>query len=475
MATASPIVISPAPAVESFPETRGYYLLHSESFSKAVIRRRMQWAARAGFNMVIFPVYVNGYTFFPSEASRSISMGAINPLFRKWNPLGEAVAIAEEMGLSLWGLLRPYNFHPRYSVAPHRLLIKHAPWRMQVHPDERASPLRRRERYCACPSNEEYRRYLGDMITELAVSYPLDALVLNYSGYGLRGGALEQSPYCFCASCRRRFAEDRSAEICTLASDPVRIHEVRQWQTELSTESLEYMSHRLNKARRTLRLLCRAHPQWRWTSVDSGPTVQAPYCVDWNGLLADATISGLVIDHDDERNPEFFTTRIASDFAELHQEALLLPTMRISRVSDFDEPLKTIRRYPVPGFFADFTDELSDDDADEIRERFLFPPAQLTATVPLVSAAFLLKRIRNSHRDNPLISDFMRDFLRLVEKAYRGETKFRSLEVIFKNLSGLQDAIRRGRLGDYTVPESTLRDISLARRLTRLACLDVRA
>ena len=69
----------------------------------------------------------------------------------------------------------------------------------------------------------------------------------------------------------------------------------------------------------------------------------------------------------------------------------------------------------------------------------------------------------------------MRDLLRLIERALAEGASFESLEVIYENLAGLQHAIRRGRLGDYAIPESTLRDLGLARRLVRLACMEVRA
>ena len=115
------------------------------------------------------------------------------------------------------------------------------------------------------------------------------------------------------------------------------------------------------------------------------------------------------------------------------------------------------------------------EDADLIREDFLGEPALLPESAPLQGVAYLLARVQAAHRDNPLISDFMRDFLRLVERAVRQGPDFATLELIFDNLRGLQSAIRRRRRGDYAIPPATLRDIALARRLVRLACLDVRS
>lgn len=469
-----PISISTAPVQEIMPETRGYHLARNQVLTEESIRREIEWAARAGFNLFLFPVYVNGFTYFPCQTSREIGATPMHPSYKKWDPFAVAIRAAHEVGLSIWGFVRPYNFNPRHAITPHQLLRKFPRWRMQIHPDHKASPLRRREQYIACPVNPEYRRYLGDLLAEVVFGYPVDGLVLNFTGYGLRGGTLEEHPFCFCPSCRAAFMDECKHELVQEARDPAGLARVRAWQSGASAQSLDYLRHRLMKSRRTLRLVCRAQPQWRWNLSETGPLVHEPYCIDWNPLLGSGTVEELIIDHDGEFAPEVFSSRLVADFCELHHEALLLPSIRFSRPADLESPLAALRHYPVSGFLVEPNSPLSPAEGDFIRSRYLANPALVAETQPLPSVAYLLRRIQSAHRDSALISDFMRDFLRLIESAVHKGATFQMLEIIFDNLAGLQDAIRRGRLGEYYIPESTLRDIGLARRLVRLACLDVR-
>lgn len=474
-ATVLPLPSADAVSPAVLPETRGYYLAHTGGFTPYGIRREIEWAARAGFNLILFPAYVNGFTFFPCESTRAAGFHAINPYFKDRDPLREALDIAREFGMSGWGFVRPYNFHPRYALIPHQLLRKYRRWRMAVHPQQRHSRLRRREEYVACPLNIDYRRYLGDMLAELVMGYPIDGLVLNYTGYGLREGTLAESPYCFCAQCCRLYAEQTQGDLVRNALDPARLPEVRRWQRDASTRSVDYLRHRVIKLRRTLRFVGRAQPQWRWNSEEAGPRLHSNYGLDWTSLLRQGILEGLVVDHDDELAGDLFSARLVTDLCELHHEALLLPMIMASRPEDLRGALEGVRRYPVTGFLVEFSDQLSDEAADLIREEYLHEPAQVPEVVPLLSVAFLFQRTRQRHPDNDLIGDLMRDFLRLIERALTEGVTYNLLEILYENLDGLQDAIRRNRLGGYFVPEATLRDIGLARRLIRLSCLDVRS
>ncbi len=474
MATALRIPLAAAPALV-LPETRGFYIEHAKGFSAEALGEEIDRAARAGFNVVVFPIYINGYTLFPSVVAREAPFDSLHPDFRRWDPLAVALERCHGHGMSLWGLARAYNFHPRYSAAPQRLLRRFPQWSMRIHPQYRTSPLRRRESYVACPINPSYRRYLAGLLAEVVMAYPIDGVVLNLSGYGLRGGSLEASPFCFCPACAERYRQARGADLIETALTEAGIADVRQWQTEASMQALEYIRHRVIKTRRTLRLLCRAQPQWRWNADFAGPMLHAPYCLDWNRALGSGIVEALIVDHDDERAPELFSARLVSDLAELHQDALFVPAVQVERPEDLEAPLAAVRRYPVSGLVVEWVEAFEPDQADAVRRRFFSEPASVPEGAPLPSVALLLRRIGERHAENPLIGDFMRDFLRLVRRAFQDGASYHDLSVILENLVGLQEAIRRRRLGGYHVPESTLRDLSLARRILRLALLDVRS
>lgn len=470
-----PITLSESHEIEPLAETRGYFLNHTKGFSSEFVRQEMERAVRAGFNLIIFPVYVNGYTLYPSQTAAAAGFAQINPLFKKWNPLAEAAEIAHDLGVGLWGLLRLYNFHPRHSIVSHRLLKRFPDWRLAIHPDFKDSSLRRRESYVACPVNRDYRRYCGDLLSELVSSYAIDGIVINMTGYGLRRGSLEESPFCFCDACRHEFSNVTRANMLAKSKTTEGMAQIRKWQADVSTETLEYLRHRVIKSRRTMRMVCRAQPQWRWNADDAGPALHTEYCINWDDLLGRGIVEELVVDHDEKVVPELFSSRLVSDLVELHHEALVLPQVGISHPAEIGPVIAAVRKYAVSGFVAQFDRPLTDEDADFIRREYLSAPAQIAESSPLAAAALLLRLVQQRHAENALVHDFMRDFVRLVERAYRETTSLEALELICDNLAGLRDAIRRGRLRDYKIGEHTLRDIGLARRLVRLACFDVRS
>lgn len=450
--------------------------------TREALRRSITLIARAGFNVALFPIYICGDTIFPCESAGSVVNGtrrgrfrSIHPAFRGWDPLKLAIETAHSFGVHVWGFARPYNFHHRYGITPQRLLRKFPDWRIQIHPYEHRSEFRDRAGFIACPVNPDYRRYLGDLLTEAVSAYPIDGLVMNFTGFGLRRGPLGMHPFCFCPYCCKAYREHAQGGLYADARTDAGLEKVRRWQILASGAAIDYIRHRVIKSRRTLRFVARTHPQWRWSMEDSGPYIQAPLAIDWNALLDTGQIEELLIDHDDETAPEVFSARLVSDLANLHDEALLLPSVEVRRPQDLAEPLAAIRRHPVAGLMAEFDKPLTEEDADFIRANYLFEPAQAPDHSPLLAVAYLLHRIQANHQDNDLISDFMRDFLRLIEMQLRKGMSFDDLQMIFENLSGLQEAIRRGRLGAYRIPESTLRDLGLARRIIRIACLDVRS
>ena len=138
-------VMSPEIDIQVEPRTRGYFMNLFRNISEQWLELEVQRIHAAGFNVILFPVYNNGWTLFPSEAMRSRGLPAINPVLKKWDPLGMLVELAGSVGISVWAFARPYDFHPRYSIAEHRLLKKYPGWRMCGHPSFQGSSLKKLE------------------------------------------------------------------------------------------------------------------------------------------------------------------------------------------------------------------------------------------------------------------------------------------------------------------------------------------
>ncbi len=455
------------------PQTRGYFLNIVQGISPTSLRQEVNRAAQAGFNLIIFPIYNNGWTNFPSNAALSQKLPAINPLFKKWNPLAHLAQYASDAGLTVWGFARPYYFHPRHSVSEQKLLDKHPGWRVRAHPEFINRQSRKFVMRHPCPLNDDYQRFVGDLLAEVVAGYPLDGMVIDFSGFGLRGHRLADAPYCFCNSCVAKYYDVHRSDMADDAQGD-KLDQVRIWQYQETHEHLGYLRHRLMRSRRTLRLICWTPPLWRQDAVRTfDPVHELP--IHWPSELSTGNIDELIIHHDGEDDRELFSARLAADYAYLGDRVLFLPVLSVNQAADLAVPLAALQKYHVPGFIAQFQDVLSEEDATYIRSCFFPAAAPIPETEPIRTAAFLLERVRLAHEDMPVIHDLISDFLRLLARQYPFPQDFPTLEMIEQNLHGLEQYIRRGRLGQYGIPERTMRDLGLARRFVRLACMDVRS
>jgi hypothetical protein len=474
-AQATIIPFESGPALhETEPQTRGYMVGLVRRLTPEWFDEELGRAAEAGFNLAIFPAYSNGWTLFQSETARQGRVASINPLFRRWDPLASLAGIAAARGMKLWALVRPYNFHPRHAIAEHKLLKKNPCWRLRPHPGVQVWRTRLDEERQACPLNPEYRRYVAELMTELVGCYPIEGVVLDFTGFSLQAGPLEAAPYCFCASCRERYRRTNDAEMIEDALGQ-RLARVRDWQARQAAESLSYLRHRLIRARRSIRFMCRARPHWRDALPDGRGRPEGHDLLDWPALLADGTVEELLVDHDNETCHAQFGGRLAADYAFLGDRVMFQPILSVDDPPQVENVVAALARYPIPGLLVDFQRGLNAMDVRRLRERAFPLPAAVPESDPVSAAVFLIERVRRAHENQRIIHDLLADFLRLLKRELPSMPKFATLQMIEQNLHGLEQYIRRGRLGSSDFPEATLRDLGLARRFIRMACLDVRS
>lgn len=455
------------------PQTRGYVMNLIRNLTPNWLELEIRRISQAGFNLLLFPALSNGWTLFQSEAARGYGLGSINPLFKKWDPLAEVTMLARQAGLAVWAYARPYNFHPRYSIAEHKLLKKYPEWRLRAHPEHTSARTRRRELWNACPINPAYRRYLADVLSELAAGYPIDGLMINFDGMNMKGGALEESPFCFCPACRQAYYGEFQADLLADAQGG-RLERVRAWQLEQMHEHFIYLRHRILRSRRSMRLICRARPDWRDTPDHPRPPMERTVLMDWPTLLASGAIEEVAVDADEEPCTDGFSTRLAADYAYLGDRILFLPIIAVRDLHELAQPLAAISRYPIPGFLGEFQSSLTEESVRFLRETYFAEDAPLPESEPVRTAAYLLSRVRLQYEDQPMVHDLLFDMLRLLRGQMPEPNSFSTLQMLEQNIHGLEQFVRRGRLGRL-VPERAMRDLGLARRFVRLACMGVRA
>ncbi|HOE95502.1 MAG TPA: family 10 glycosylhydrolase [Candidatus Sumerlaeota bacterium] len=454
------------------PQTRGYFFNLVRSISPTSLELELRRVAEAGFNLVVFPVYSNGWTLFQSATAREYGLPSINPRLSKWDAVEQVIRLADRFGLTVWGFARPYNFHPRYSIAEHRLLRKHPDWRLRAHPQHLTARTRRAESLHPCPLNPDYRRFVGSLLAELAAGYNIPGIVINYTAVGIEGGPIKSSPFCFCASCRERFRETHGVELAAEALHGD-LELVRAWQRDQMHLHLRYLRHRLLKMRHSLRLVARVRPQWREGAFDSQLLTPGVSLLDWSTLAREGALETLVIDHDNERLGPLFSTRLAADYAYLGDQVLFLPMLSVHDLDDLSIPMAVLRRYPCTGFIGEFQRSFTDGDTQFLARQVFGNPAILPSDRPLQTAAYFLNLVHQTHQDQPELRELTRDILRLISRQSPHPHDFELLRVMEQNLRGLEQAIRRGALGFGSIPERTLIHLGLARRFVRIALMDV--
>lgn len=465
---------STEPELLAEPQTRGCFVNLVRNLSPGWLELELGRIADSGFNLIMFPVYNNGWTLFPSDAVHAYRRyPRINPLFKKWNPLETVVVLAQRFGLGLWGFARPYNFHPRHSVAEHKLMKKFPEWRMRTHPAYLSPENRRTESRHPCPFNPEYRRFMADLLGEVSASYPLQGMVLDFTDYNLMSGTLARSPFCFCESCSHQYHEEHEGNLIDDAAGE-KLAQVRQWQLDRSHHHLSYLRHRLLKMRRTLRLVGRVRPHWRDAFTDNGLTGGDHVLFDWPRLLEQGLLEEVIVDHAGEQIGPAFSQRAATDYAYLGDHSLFMPMVSISGIDDLGPALQLQQRIPVPGVITEFQTTITPEDSALIRERHFPQPAFISERNPIRTALFLINRVRRSIENQPAVGEMLNDFIRLLTRQYPHPDNFELLQILEENLLGLEQAIRRGRLGPSPLTEDQMSDLGLARRFVRLACMDVR-
>ncbi|WP_445304572.1 family 10 glycosylhydrolase [Microcoleus sp. S13C4] len=140
--------------------------------------------AAAGINTVFFETLNAGYTIYPSQVAPQQ-----NPLTVGWDPLQSAVKLAHERGMELhawvWvfatGNKRHNTLIGKPSSYPGPVLSAHPDWANIDNKGRTQNP--NDGKFYLDPANPEARNYLLRIVSEIANSYKVDGVQLDYIRY----------------------------------------------------------------------------------------------------------------------------------------------------------------------------------------------------------------------------------------------------------------------------------------------------
>ncbi|MDJ0744120.1 MAG: family 10 glycosylhydrolase [Xenococcaceae cyanobacterium MO_167.B27] len=140
--------------------------------------------AKAGINTVFFETVNSGYTIYPSKIAPQQ-----NPLTKGWDPLKAAVKLAHERGMELhawvWTFAAVNQRHniiinePKNYLGP--VLERHPDWAITDEAGNRFHHSSGKAFFD--PANPGVQRYLTLLFEEIATSYDVDGIQLDYIRY----------------------------------------------------------------------------------------------------------------------------------------------------------------------------------------------------------------------------------------------------------------------------------------------------
>ncbi|NEO83581.1 MAG: family 10 glycosylhydrolase [Spirulina sp. SIO3F2] len=213
----------------SYPASRAIWLDRGtivRTRSERELARIFNRLADAGINTVFFETLNASYPIYPSRVAPEQ-----NPLTQGWDPLAAAVKLAHERGMELhawvWIFAAANQRHnailgqPPEYLGP--VLSRHPDWAMLDRQGDAFHPNTRKAFYD--PANPELRRYLLDIVDEIATEYDVDGIQLDYIRYPFQDPRTDLT-FGYGIAARRQFYQQTGVDPATIRPTDGRW---RQW------------------------------------------------------------------------------------------------------------------------------------------------------------------------------------------------------------------------------------------------------
>jgi uncharacterized lipoprotein YddW (UPF0748 family) len=165
--------------------------------------------AKAGINTVFFETVNAGYPIYPSRVAPEQ-----NPLTKGWDPLKAAVKLAHERKMELhawvWAFATANQGHNRVLNQPldylGPVLSRHPDWGMTDKAGNFFDQGTRYRKAFLDPANPEVQNYLLSLLDEIATTYQVDGIHLDYIRYPFQKPQNNQT-FGYSAIARQRFQQ----------------------------------------------------------------------------------------------------------------------------------------------------------------------------------------------------------------------------------------------------------------------------
>ena len=310
----------------------------------------------AGFNLVIVETFYHGYTICPSQTAKRAGFPSQRPAFRGWNPLDVMVREAHSRGMKVYAWVETYYVGNDRVEGPGPILSKKPEWSARRPDGSMKGTGSESDYYFICPANPDARRYIADLYCELARSYALDGLFIDYLRYPV--GSLAENPFCFCRHCRSAAAGELGLDLGQIRINPKDPDFLRwtEWRQKQTAEALRCFYFRLKKAAPQVSVTANVHGGYS-SDILAHDTLR-----DWAAWCRDGILD-IISTQNYSDDDEFVARQIASDLAAIPPHVPFLPAIKVEDLSRGGRQLAFIRSTRAVGTAYFVYSRLTDDQA----------------------------------------------------------------------------------------------------------------
>lgn len=458
----SPVQIELAPSL--LPETRGLVLHLHRKMNPENLESAVERSAQAGFNLLVVRVFSHGVTAYPSDVMVNQHLPRQNRAFRGWDPLARCMDVAQRHGMLVYAVFEALCAADRTGRRPKPILSRYPRWGMRNKAGAFAPVGNMDKSVFLCPFNPAVRRFIGDLVCELAEGYPVSGVVFDLVPFP----ALEDNPktaFCFCPSCKSQVASELTIDLETLdfATQSQAVAKWTGWKQQHFATAMAYWRMRIRKVRKDVSLIIQ---------VTNSALLRRSEVKDaWDyvtlledGCFEEALAPGYSSD------AAHFHAELDRDIADLPENMTLLPLVSAADAHTLCKFVEHIRGVSLPGAVYDLAEPLSQEQSTEIEKRVFDAPAFVPEVSPLSATRTLIGQLIKEIPNNVHLCNFLKDLLKFLNMEGQN-LDVGQVQQIMENLHGIESQIRTGKIHIGDVAEPVLRTLSVARRILRLLML----
>ena len=413
----------------------------------------------AHFNFIFLPLIIRGLPLYESEVCVKYGHHSCLHSYKhrdQYAGLIKRCSSNTYLGTSV-DVLAPQR--PGKSRSGRKLWQFYKEWSMRSPDDnriEKSDEDNNGRRVWLCPSNPAYRRYLGDMVSEMVERLPISAFIFDIS-------FIEELPeICMCNTCRQWLIKagwEKAVKNWKEFQDKesVALH----WLKWIQQQILEFMGHlriRIKAQRPDIISMLTVN---RSSILSESLQRRIPWYYIWRESLVDELII-----YDYARKGNEFRQQISGDISRFQIPHLFLPCITSTEVEYLADIIRICQQLPLSGFIFKYNRHILTSEIQDLDTAVFTTDSYPGELSPYQACHMITRKIVEHIRGPAYIKQFFVDMLKMMT-ILPSHALRKWLYSVVKNLHKFACDIDKGKIViDAPAPSEVLCDITKLSKMT---------